>query len=291
GISVPEGFRFDASAARTLTSTLVGTQAKDILDEAPDTGQAGLGEEADVLTFYAGADASPRTLRLGKDTEGSAVYAQASTFDETLTVPSYVAKNLRKRFEELRDLSLMSFDAAAAKRLELQNGSDRLAFTKVDGEWRLEDSSEEKEDFELDPNLVTRRIAEIARLRGLAFAEGEATKLPEPSASVTITGAADESITLAFGKETKWEDQDAVIAEGNADDRLYIVQARARDNVLRGLDSFRRQASPAGALGNLDPEALQGLPPEVRDSLMQKIAEEKKKEEMLKALQKQAGEG
>jgi hypothetical protein len=58
--------------------------------------------------------------------------------------------------------------------------------------------------------------------------------------------------------------------------------------VLRGLDSFRRQEAPAAALGNLDPESLKGLPPEVRDSLLQKIAEEKKKEEMLKALQKRA---
>jgi hypothetical protein len=291
GTKVPDDFRFDRSAARTLASSLVGAQAKDILDDAPDVAQAGLGDEADVLTFYVAGDSAPRTLRLGKDAERSTVYAKASSFEKTLTVPAYLAENLRKRFEDLRNLSLMDFDAAAATRLELRNGDEHLLFAKVDGEWRLEESSKKEENFELDPNQVAKRIAEVSRLRGVAFAEDDGASLAEPSASVTITSAGDEPLVLAFGKETKWEDQDAVIAAGNADGRRYVVQARARDNVLRGLDSFRRQASPAGALGNLDPESLKGLPPEVRDSLMQKIAEEKKKEEMLKALQNRAGGG
>lgn len=291
GTAVPEGFRFDDAAARTLATSLVGAQADDLLDDAPDVAEAGLGEEADVLTFHVGGESNPRTLRLGKETEGSAVYAKASTFDETITVPTYLANNLRQSFDDLRDLSLMDFDATTAKRLELQNGGEHLVFTKVDGEWQLEQASQEEGEFELDPNEVTRRIVDVARLRGLAFAEGNDTTLAEPSASVTITSAGDESIRLAFGAPTKWEDDEVVIAEGNADDRLYVVSTRARDNVLRGRDSFRRQAAPANALGNIDPEALQGLPPEVRDSLLQKIAEEKKKEEMLKALQKRGAEG
>jgi hypothetical protein len=286
--NVPSDFRFDRAAAKTLASSLVAAQAKDILDEAPDTAETGLGEEADVLLFHASAESTPRTLRLGKDAEGGAVYARASSFDETLTVPTYLAKNLRKKFEDLRDFSLMDFDAATAKRLELKNGEEHLVFAKVDGEWRLEESSKNEGGFELDPNQVVRRIADISRLRGLAFADDDGTRLAEAPATVEITSAGDEPITLAFGKETKFEDQDAVIAEGNADGRRYIVQARARDNVLRGLDSFRRQEAPAAALGNLDPESLKGLPPEVRDSLLQKIAEEKKQEEMLKALQKRA---
>jgi hypothetical protein len=290
GTTIPDGFRFDRSAARTLASSLVGAQAKDLLDQAPEAAQAGLGEEADVFTFHVSGESAPRTLRLGKETEESAVYAKATTFDETLTLPTYVAKNLRKRFADLRDLSLMDFDATTAKRLELANGDEHLVFTKVDGVWQLEESSRKEEDFELDPNEVARRIADVARLRGLAFAEGDGTSLAEPSASVTVTSAGDEPMLLAFGKETKWEDEAAVIASGNADERLYVVATKARDNVLRGLESFRRQASPAGALGNLDPESLQGLPPEVRDGLMQKIAEEKKKQEMLKALQQRAGE-
>lgn len=288
---LPDGFRFDRTAARSLASSLVGAQAKDLLDEAPDPAQAGLGEGADVLTFHVSSDSVPRTLRLGKDAEGSTIYAKASTFDETLTLPAYAAKNLRKSLQDLRDLSLMDFDAATAKRLELKNGDEHLIFAKVDGKWQLEESSKQEENFELDPNQVARRIADVSRLRGVAFAADDGAELGEPSASVTITSAGDEPIVLAFGKETKWEDQDAVIAEGNADGHHYLVPTRARDNVLRGLDSFRHQASPAGALGNLDPESLKSLPPEVREGLMKKIAEEKKKEEMLKALQKRAGEG
>jgi hypothetical protein len=253
----------------------------------PDGTEPGLGEAADVLVFHVSGESTPRTLRLGKEAEGGAVYAQASTFDETLTVPAYLAENLRKRFADLRDMSLMEFDAGTAQRLELKNGEEHLVFAKTDDTWRLEEASTPEEGFELDPNEVVRRIAEVSRLRGLAFAE-EAAVDPVES-SVTITGAGGEPITLAFGKETKFEEQDVVIVSGNADSRPYIVPARARDNVLRGLDSFRRQESPAGALGNLDPESLKGLPPEVREGLMKKIAEEKKKEEMMKALQKRDG--
>lgn len=291
GTELPDDFRFDHSAAKALASSLVGAQAKDVLDKVPDATDPGLGDEADVLVFHVSGESTPRTLRLGKEAEGSTVYAQASSFDETLTVPTYLAKNLRKRFEDLRDLSLMDFDASTAKRLEVKNGDEHLVFAKVDEKWQLEESSNPEESFELDPNEVARRIADVSRLRGLGFVEEGETSPIEPLASVTITSAGDERITLAFGKETKFEDQDAVIAEGNADSRRYIVQARARDNVLRGLESFRRQESPAGALGNLDPETLKNLPPEVRDGLMKKIAEEKKKEELMKALQKQAGDG
>jgi hypothetical protein len=286
---IPHDFRFDGSAANTLASSLVGAQAKEVLDKVPDGTDAGLGDAADVLVFHVSGESTPRTLRLGKEAEGSAVYAQASTFDETLTLPAYLAENLRKRLADLRDMSLMDFDAGTASRLELKNGDEHLVFAKTNDTWRLEESSAQEEGFDLDPNEVVRRIAEVSRLRGLAFAEEEGVDPVE--SSVTITGAGDETITLAFGKETKFEEQDVVIATGNADSRPYIVPVGARDNVLRGLDSFRRQESPAGALGNLDPEALKGLPPEVREGLMKKIAEEKKKEEMMKALQKQAGNG
>lgn len=289
GTELPDDFRFDGTAAKSLANSLVGAQAKDLLDEAPDAAEAGLGEGADVLTFHVSGDSTPRTLRLGKDAEGSTVYAKASTFSETITLPTYLAKNLRKRLEDLRDLSLMDFDAATAKRLELKNGDEHLVFAKVDGKWQLEESSKKEENFELDPNEVTRRIAQVARLRGVAFAADDETNLAEPAASVTITSAGDEPIVLAFGKGTKWENQDAVIAEGNADDRHYIVPTRVRDNVLRGLDSFRHQESPAGAFGNINPESLKDLPPEVREGLMKKIAEEKKKQEMMEALQKHAG--
>jgi hypothetical protein len=288
---LPPGFRFDRNAARSLASALVSAQAKDVLDSDPGDVTTGLGDGADMLVFHL-ASGDPRTLRIGAKKDDGSLYARASTRADLVTIPDHLAKSLRKPILELRDLSLMAFDAAAAKRLEIVKEKDRVVFAKDGDTWKLAESTQPAAaDFTLDPMAITRRLSTVGSARAVADADTDApakTGLDKPSRKVNVTLADDRLVSLVFGNETKWENADAVYARGNADGKTYLVRPFARDNILGGLDTFakREETSP---LANIDPHALSNLPPEVRESLMKQLAEKKQKDELLKSLMQKQG--
>ncbi|MEL6547082.1 MAG: hypothetical protein AAFQ82_20820, partial [Myxococcota bacterium] len=66
----------------------------------------------------------------------------------------------------------------------------------------------------------------------------------------------------------------------------------APNNTTGGLDGFKKSAAPAGgALSGLDPAALQNLPPDVRRSLQQQMAQQAQQQQMMKQLQQQQAGG
>jgi hypothetical protein len=288
---LPAGFRFDGNAARSLVSALVSAQAKDVLDEDPGDATTGLGESADVLVLHL-ASGDPRTLRIGAKKDAGGVYARVSTRPDLVTIPEYVAKNLRKPLTDLRDLSLMAFDANAAKRLEIVKDKDRLVFEKDGEAWKVAASTPAAPSgFQLDPLAVTRRLSAVGSLRAVADAETDVPAkagLDKPSRTVNVTLADDRVATLAFGKDTKWDNADAAYARGNADGKIYVVRASARDNALGGLDTFaKRPETPP--LANINPQALGNLPPEVRENLLKQLAQQKQRDALLKKAMEQQG--
>lgn len=289
GTTLPADFRFDRNAARTLATSLVSAQAKDVLSEDPGAAATGLAEGADTLVFQTAAG-EPRTLTIGNKRDDGSVYARSSARAEVVTIPEHLAKNLRKPITDLRDLSLMSFDAATAKRLEIVKDKDRVVFAK-DGDWKVvEATPAAPADFAFDPQMVARRLSAIGSARAVAEAEAAAqTGLDKPARKVNITLADDRIITLAFGNETQWDNAAAVYARGNADGKTYLVRPFARDNLLGGVDTFakREDASP---LGGLDPHALSNLPPEVREALMKQMVDKQRQDEMMKRALEQQGQ-
>jgi len=288
---LPAGFRFDRNAARSLVNSLVSAQAKDVLDEDPGEAATGLGEGSDTLVFQL-ASGDPRVLRIGSKKDEGSAYARASTRADLVTIPEYLAKNLRKPIAEMRDLSLMAFDTGSAKRLEIVKEKERLVFEKDGNAWKIAESTQEAPaNFQLDPQAVTRRLATVGSLRAVAEADTGVpakTGLDKPTRKVNVTLGDDRVVTLAFGNDTKLDNADAVYTRGNADDKTYVVRPFARDNALGGLDTFakREETSP---LANIDPHALSNLPPDVRESLMKQIEEKKRKDEMIKALMEKQG--
>ncbi len=289
---MPAGHRFDRDAAHRLVSALVTARAADVLDEDPGAEVSGLTDGADTLLFdVAGEEGETvtRTIRLGADGENDAVYARVSMRDDLVTVPAHLARNLRKKLSDLRDLRLMSFDVGRAARVELVDGEKRLVFERSGDKWSIAESTEEPgDDFDLDAAMVRRRIGEVANIRALGEAETEAPKvtgLVDPAGRVSVHLEGGEVAVLEFGSATTWGDQEAVFARGNADDRVYLVQKRNRDRLLGGLDTFARRGPAAGGLGNLDPEALRNLPPEVRESLLRKLAEEQQRKRLIESLE------
>ncbi len=293
---LPAGFRFDSAAARSLISSLVTLRAKDILDADPGVEKTGLTDKADTLVYtveIANGDTKKterRELRLGATLEDKSVYAQVLGKTDIVTLPEATAKNLRKAVTDFRDLKMMDFDKEKVAKIEVKDGKMRLVLEKVGAEWKIASSSEVvPKDFELDAMAVTRRLAALqgARAAKLATESMATAGLAAPTAEVIVTFDDKKTVSVAFGKGTKDEDREMFFARGNADKAVYLVTKWTRDNICGGLKSFKKTGDPSG-LSNLDPKALQGLPPDVRAGLQKQIEDKRRQQEMLERLSKQA---
>ncbi len=291
---LPAGFRFDAGAARSLVTSVVNLRAKDFESEDPGLEATGLGDGADVLRLVlASSDGQQvtRVLWLGKERgEQKDVFAKVEGSEDIFTIAASTAKGLRRSVEGLRDLRLMNLEVAKAKKLAVRDGKVSLVFEKAEGGWQLQKSAEKKpEGFVLDQNAVERRLQAVAAARATRLAEPkEAVQsgLGAPAASVTVTLEDGARATLSFGKETKDDAREVVFARGNADAAAYLVAKWTRQNLTGGLPTFVKQPSrDDDGLKNLDPKALEKLPPEIRQALQKQIDDKRREQQLMRQLE------
>lgn len=287
----PANFRFDKNAARSLVSSLVNARASKVLDSDPGADKTALDDQADLLAFV-GKEGARRTLQLGATGDDKLVFARVGGKPDVYQLADYSAKGLRKAVTDLRDFGMMKVEKEKTKKLSIEAAKLKLDFDKVGADWKLGKSSEEvAKDFELDMMLVQRRLQALDSARGLRLADPGTTPaqagLNKPSATITATLEDGKKATLVFGNEFKDGDRDAVYARGNADDAIYVTAKWTRDNLTGGLAGFKKKPEGEGGMPNIDPAAMQNLPPDVRASLMKQLEQKKREQEMLKGLQAQ----
>lgn len=307
GFETPAGFRFDKNAARSLASTLVNLRARDVVLDAVE--KPGVAESGDLFTLTFGdgdsGAAGSVILKLGapvpaksEEEKSTAVYASVDARDdETVTLLKSQADGLRKGVDRLRDMKVMSFDTAKAVGLEIQDPDRRLKFEKSDEGWTLVSHTEKKPDgFEFDPNAVERRVRAISNARASSFvtdaSPGEAG-LNAAKSSATVVLEDGTKARIAFGQTVSGENESAkVYVRGNADEETYLATEWLKNSLTGGIEGFKKQAAPPGGgmggLGGLDPKALENLPPEVRESLKQQMAQQAQQQRMLQQLQAQS---
>ncbi|MBI3179352.1 MAG: DUF4340 domain-containing protein, partial [Deltaproteobacteria bacterium] len=273
---LPKGFRFDANAARTLVSTLVALRAKDVLAEDPGDAVTGL-TSGDVYAYTLeqgeGEDKSTtrRELRVGKSLEDKSAYAQVTGKPDVVTLPEYTVKNLRKASTDFRDLRLMDFDQNKVVKLAIAGEAEKLVLVKDGTAWKVQSASVKlPEGFVPDPGMVTRRVSALANARAAKIAD-KAAVAGLGAVSIAATLEDKRTVTLVFGKTLKEDNQEWIYARGNADSAVYLVSKWTRDNLTGGHKTLQKPPSEADGLANLDPKALSGLPPEVREGLLKQI--------------------
>ncbi len=273
-----EGQRFDADSAARLVRALVTLRASAVLDGEP----AGAPDpaNADRLVFRVAGDATPRTIELGAAVDNSVV-ARSSQRTHLLSLHQATADSLRKSVSDLRDWRIVTITPGAVTRLEIADGDRRLVLDKGEGGWSVAESTEElPEGFAVDAAAVTRRLAVIKGLRAVDEAADVLSGAGEASVTLTMDGGS--TIPLRFGAESERDGTAVVSAVGNVDGKTYLVSKADRDRVLAGVDSFRQREAGAGDLSQIDPAALQNLPPEIRDSLLKQMAEKRQRDELMK---------
>ncbi len=298
GTQVPDGYRFDASAAQQLVSSLSRLRAKDVLAKRPEEKVSGLGESASLLTLEFKSEAGEAKeigLAFGLKNDAGDVYGQVRGEERVFLLAQSTAKRALKSIVDLRDLKLLAAEAKTITQLELRHGKTRNLFVKKDGTWVIERSTEKtSESFEFDPAVVERRLGAVLRFKADSHVSGVSAAqagLLKSGKSISLSTEDGQSIILRFGKTLSKDGKDDVYVSGNIDNLVYRVSQTATSRLFGGLESFKKIAPPpsmGGGLANIDPAQLANLPPDVRSSILQQIQAEKKKQEMMQRIQAQA---
>jgi hypothetical protein len=188
----PGDYPADLTEVRSYLSSLRSTRATSFADDAPAAlASYGLDFPRLRVAVYTGGDTPAQELLLGKeftDKDQKRLYAKRGDRPGVVTVGEWTLRSLDKSPGQLRDKTVLGFDAALAGKLELAR-PDGQGFTATRGEgaaWTLEGGGTPK-------NAVLQRYVDDVRdLKGSDVAAEPATDLAPfgletPALRVTVT--------------------------------------------------------------------------------------------------------
>jgi hypothetical protein len=191
-------------------------------------------------------------------------------------VPAYAAEGLEKRIADLRDLTLLAFDAAKAKRLSIQAGGKTVVVAKEAQGWKLIDPKKLPADFEFDPAHVETTLGTLRSLRALRVAEGiseDKAGLKKPSGSVEVLLDGGEKHRLLFGADQPAANGPKdMFVKGSVDNQVYLIAPYVRARFEKGIELFKKLPPPPMNAGGM--KGLESLPPEVRKQLEAQLRQE-----------------
>lgn len=189
-IEQPAAYRADNNAVRALLSTIRNLRATDFANDNPapaDLAADGLAPPQRQLVLHLGADRTV-TLDVGRPTE-QGLYVKAGDRPTVFVVGKWVASDLGKGVNELRDKTLLTFDPTAAGSIAVTR-ADGANFTLAskDGAWSLTAA-----EAPTNPAAATAFVGALSRLAGSqVLAESApdpaAYGLAAPAITVRVTG-------------------------------------------------------------------------------------------------------
>ncbi len=282
GTPTPPDYRFDPQAAQTLATQLVNLTAQDFLEgaDAADD-KTGLGGPHDSVEAEL-KDGKKLVVHLGPQPDaskpGALVAAKVDGDPQIYQLAPYTAAALRKHLEELRDLSLFTFEPGAVKALRFNVGGKKVELAKQGEEWKITEPKQLPAGFEYDPAQVGGQLGVLRSLRALKVAPGKVADGQTGLAAAPLTvqvelnGAPAQVLRLGKGlpveggKGTPTE----VYARTSVDPLTYVVSEATRARLATGLELFKKQPPPpafGGMGGGGQIKGLESLPPEVRKQL------------------------
>ena len=129
-------------------------------------------------------------------------------------------------------------------------------------------------------------------LRMLAMLDADALRaditarragLSQATSGVRLLGGDGVLAELRLGKSEGVGQQAIRFVQGNADGQVYSLGQGMVERVLVGLPALRKrtQMMPPGGVGSIDPAALSKLPPEIREQIMQQLAQQEREKALM----------
>jgi hypothetical protein len=250
----PAGFRFDEGAARRLVQQLGALNAQDFSDDAVTP----------IATVdFETKDGKKLSLKLGAKTQANMVPLALEGDPQTYLLPAWSGDQLLKKLEDMRDTTLLSFDATKVNKLSISAGGKSTVLARNGADWKVVEPKTLPTGFEFDPNTVQSQLMRLRGIRGVKAVTDvpEAkTGLSKPVASVELSLEGGGKQQLKFGAEAP---DKALYVKGSADNLLYAIGAHEKASFDQGLDMFKKRPPP-------DMSQIRGLdqlPPDVRKQL------------------------
>jgi hypothetical protein len=248
------GYRFDAAAAGRLVQQLTSLTAQDFTEE-PVT---------PAFTVTLGLKAGgAKTLTLGSQRPDGTVPLAVEGDAQGYVLSGWVAEQLQKDREGLRDLRLLGTDVARVQRVTLTTGKARTVVERGSDGWRLLEPKAMPAGAEFDASQVERQLRQLTEQRALRLAKDvpdARAGLARPAAKLELSLEDGTTARLLVG--SKLETGAEVYARG-VDPFVLVAPSGLLSNLERGAELFQRPpAPPPGAM-----QGLEQLPPEVRAQL------------------------
>ncbi len=281
----PADFRFDSQAVQQVASQLVGLSAQDFLEgaDAADD-KTGLSAAHDTVEAEL-KDGKKVVVHLGPAPEpgnaNATVAAKVEGDAQVYQLTQWTASALRKRLDDLRDTTLLSFDPIQAKSLRIQAGGKKVEAVKEGETWKLREPKQLPAGFEFDPGQVMAQLSMLRSMRATKVLPGKVADAQAgfnaPSVEVKVELASGPAQTLTLGKaiapvakpaDPKAAPPPEVYAKSSVDPLTYAVGDYLKTRLATGVDLFRKpppQPSFGGGPGGM--RGLEQLPPEVRKQL------------------------
>src|SRR5262249_9082839 len=168
----PGPYAADASAVRSLLSTLRSMRAVDFPSDQPtDLGTYGLDRPRMSVTLSLASNATQQLL-VGKETEQKEVYLKTAAAPTVFTVNDWVLKDLSKKPTELRDKTVLAFDRDKASAVEIKRSDGaRIHLVRgADKQWQIEGGDGKPADA-----VISQYLGDVHDLKGYEIAADHPT--------------------------------------------------------------------------------------------------------------------
>lgn len=189
-IERPAAYAADGAVVDSLLTALRSMRAVDFPDETAAPSTYGLDAPRLAVSLWTGADDSQRTVQFGSENDEKQVYVKTEARPVVYAVNEWTYTNLDKSLGDLRDKTLLAFDAETVSAIEVARaGGDGFTLARdADKTWRLEGSSEKPSETKISQFARDLRDLKGYEIAGDDVADLAPFGLASPALTIAVRG-------------------------------------------------------------------------------------------------------
>lgn len=240
--SLPPSFRVDKLALSSLVRAAASIRASAFLDDEkvlfPDA--EAKNRVPSIVISAKDKDQKEYTFKVYHG-ENDKLFLTTSGNPQIYEIAKPSLTRIDRRFEDMRDFSLMSFDKDSITKISLSDKSGRILVEKKDGKWQITTPKTLPKDFEFDEKSPDDIVSIVLGLNALRVADSK----KDNAASASWTSSALVELSDANGKQYrllagKSKTKNEYLIKGNIDDLTYVIAESKLSALTTGLETFKK---------------------------------------------------